>query len=190
VAETMTQPGSDASARGQMVMATARANTAIAAMQAQIAVTARMCAALDLLSNRLAERQDFMTRLADAFWQMPVPPLPLTSLPVNRPDTGPMTGYFWAVQRITVGPIGTTTDSIHIYKSHSTVEQQSQTALNTLTGATSAPGAFLTWNPGRTGCLLLPDEKIGASGTITGPLPTLNWEVIQGEMWALPLFLV
>ena len=188
--EAMTQPGSDASARGQMLMATARANTAIAAMQAQIAVTARMCVALDKMSERLGQRQDFMDRLADSLWQMPVPPLPLTTLPVNRPDTGPTTGYFWAVQRITIGPIGATSDLVHVYKSHSTPEQQSQTALTTLSGASSAPGAFLTWNPGRTGCLLLPDERVGANGTITGPLPTLNWEVIQGEIWALPFFLV
>ena len=190
MAETMTQPGSDASARGQMVLATARANTAIAAVQAQIAVTARMCVALDKLTGRLAERQDYLEKLASTIWQAPMPAIPLTTLPVNRPDTGPTVGYFWAVQRITVGPIGSTTDAIHLYKSHSTVEQQSQTALNTLTGVTSQPGAFLTWNPGRTGCVLLPDEKLGASGTITGALPSLNWEVIVGEIWALPLFLV
>jgi hypothetical protein len=156
----------------------------------ELGLILRVCASLDGVSAELRARQEWIERLASAIWQMPVPVLPLTSLPVNRPDTGPTTGYFWAVQRITVGPIGAVTDLIHVYKSRSTPEQQTHQALQTLTGVNSAAGAFLTWNPGRTGCLLLPDEKIGATGTITGTNPVLNWEVVQGEIWALPLFLL
>ena len=157
---------------------------------AEAAIAVRLCAALDGLGAQMQQRQEWVDRLAGAIWQMPPPPIPLTSLPVNRPDTGPTTGYFWAVQRITIGPIGATTDLIHLYKSRLSVEQQSQTALATLAGTSSAAGAFLTWNPGRSGCLLLPDERVGVAGTITGANPVLNWDVIQGELWALPLFLV
>lgn len=160
------------------------------ALIAEAAISVRLCAALDGLGAQMQRRQEWIDRLAGAVWQMPVPPVPLGTLPVNRADTGPTTGYFWAVQRITVGPIGATTDLVHLYKSHLSVEQQPQTALTTLTGASSAAGAFLTWNPGRSGCLLLPDERVGAAGTITGSNPVMNWEVIQGELWALPLFLV
>jgi hypothetical protein len=160
------------------------------ALYAEAAISVRLCAAMDGLCAQLQRRQEWIDRLAGAFWQMPVPPIPLGSLPINRIDTGPTTGYFWAIQRITVGPIGATSDLVHLYKSHTGNEQQPQTALNTLAGTNSAAGAFLTWNPGRTGCLLLPDERVGVAGTITGANPVMNWEVIQGELWALPLFLV
>lgn len=160
------------------------------ALYAEAALIVRLCAAIDGLGAQMQRKQEWIDRLADAIWQMPVPPIPLSSLPVNRVDAGPTTGFFWAVQRVTIGPIGATTDLVHLYKSHMTVEQQPQTALTTLTGASSAAGAFLTWTPGRSGCLLLPEEHVGVAGTITGSNPVMNWDVIQGELWALPLFLV
>ena len=160
------------------------------ALYAEAALSVRLCAALDGLGAQMQRRQEWIDRLADAIWQAPAPPIPLGSLPVSRPDSGPTTGYFWAVQRVTLGPVGATSDLIHLYKSRLSAEQQPQTALTTLTATSSAAGAFLTWTPGRSGCLLLPDERMGAAGTITGTNPVLNWDVIQGELWALPLFLV
>lgn len=160
------------------------------ALYAEAAIAVRLCAAMDGVSAQMQRRQEWIDRLAGAIWQMPVPPIPLSSLPISRVDAGPTTGYFWAIQRVTAGPAGATSDLIHLYKSHLSAEQQPQTALNTLTWTGSVAGAFLTWNPGRSGCLLLPDERIGAAGTITGANPVMNWDVIQGELWALPLFLV
>lgn len=157
---------------------------------AEAAIAVRLCAAMDGVSAQMQRRQEWIDRLAAAIWQTPVDPIPLGSLPVNRVNAGPTTGYFWAIQRVTVGPIGATSDLVHLYKSRQTGEQQPQNALNTLAGTNSAAGAFLTWNPGRSGCLLLPDERVGVAGTITGANPVMSWEVVQGELWALPLFLV
>lgn len=165
-----------------------------AALYAEAALAVKLCASLDantaaVLAARDA-RDEWIDRLSGAFWQHPVDPIPLTTLPVVRVNAGPTTGFFWAIQRVTIGPIGATTDQLHVYKSRISVEQQPQTALNTLTGASSAAGAFLNWTPGRTGALLMPDERLGLAGTVTGTNPVMNWEVVQGEMWALPLYVM
>ena len=160
------------------------------ALRVEAELAGSLCLSLDRNTAAMRDRQAWLDRLADAIWQVPMDPIPLGALPVVRVNAGPTTGYYHAIQRVTVGPIGATTDLIHVYKSRVSVEQQPQTALTTLTGASSAAGAFLTWTPGRTGCVLHPDERIGLSGTITGTNPVMNWEVVQVEAWAFPLYLI
>ena len=108
----------------------------------------------------------------------------LASLPVVRSaDGGPNTGFWWAIQRITVGPFGAATDTVTIYKGNASAWVQPQNALNSL--FTAQVGAFVTWHPGGKGEILMPDEMLVLGGTITGANPMMNWEVIQGEMWEL-----
>jgi hypothetical protein len=174
---------------GPLVTTPAAEQLRDSALYAEAAISVRLCAALDGVAAQLQQRHDWLEKLAGAYWEVSPDPIPLGSMPALRVNAGPTTGYWWAVQRITIGPIGATTDLIHVYKSRVSAEQQPQTALTTLTGAASAAGAFLTWTPGRAGCLLHSEEKIGLSGTITGTNPVMSWDVVQGETWALPFYI-
>lgn len=151
----------------------------------QLAVNLGSVAA-ELRADRERKRQ-----LAAGIWWLEAPALPLSPLPAFNSQIGPNGGYAWAVQRITVGPVGAATDLPTVYKGRSANEVQPQNALFTFNaGQNSAAGSFQTWHPGGKGLVLMPDESIIVAGTITGANPMLSWDVVQVELDNLSYYLL
>jgi len=159
---------------------------------AELELSARLCAATERVADLMAARQDLADTLAQAVNWVPAPAIPLSSLPVVQANAGPEPAigglaYCWAIQRVTVGPLGATTDAVTIYKGRSSADVLSVNALFTFAGAA---GAYATWSPGRTGAILKPNEHLIAAGTITGTNPVLTWDVLVVDQDALHLFLL
>lgn len=160
---------------------------------AEMALSARLCAATEDLARQMADRQAFMAKLTGGLYWVPAPAMPLSSLPYAPPANGGpaasphANAMAWAVQRVTAGPLGASTDGITIYKGRSTVDIAPQNALTTLTGNS---GNYPSWTPGRQGCILMPGESLIVDGTITGTNPVLTWDVVVMDLDLLPLFLL
>ncbi len=145
----------------------------------EIGAMAQLCAQLGSVAGELAEQNKRRRKLAASLWPVHAPAIPLAALPVVRTsDGGPNTGYFWAVQRITVGPIGAGTDLITVYRGTSVLDVQPQNALNSF--FSSQAGAFVPWHVGGKGLILMPDECLIFAGTITGANPMANLDAHQG----------
>ena len=149
-------------------------------------MSAELSVSLGSLAAAVREQNQMSRRAAGAIWWVEAPALSLSVLPAFNSTFGPNTGYAWAVQRITVGPLGALTDAVTVYKGRSAADIQSQNALFTFTNQATG---FGTWHPGTAGLILMPDESIVVAGTITGVNPMLNWDAIQMESWFLPHFL-
>jgi hypothetical protein len=161
-------------------------------VQAELELSARLCAATERVADLMQSRQDQTDLLARSVNWVPAPSIPLNALPVVQSNAGPEAApaplaFCWAVQRVTVGPIGATSDAVTLYKGRSKADVLSVNALHTFTGAA---GTYADWEPGRTGCILKPNESIIAAGTITGANPVLSWDVLIIDQDALPLFLL
>lgn len=155
---------------------------------AELELSARLCAATERLADQFAARQDLADRMATGIYWVPAPGFPLSTLPYVPPSNGgPGLKFCWAVQRVTVGPVGATSDAVTVYKGRSSVDIAPQNALSTFSGAV---GAFPSWTPGRTGCVLMPGESLIVGGTITGSNPVLSWDVLVMDLDMLPLFLL
>jgi hypothetical protein len=155
---------------------------------AELEMSARLCAGIEDLAARMTARADFLDRLGRAMHWVPAPAFPLSALPYVPPaNGGPGMNFAWAIQRVTVGPIGATTDAVTIYKGRSVVDVAPQNALATFTGAA---GAFVPWTPGHAGVILMPGESLIAAGTITGANPVLSWDVKIMDLDALPFYLL
>ena len=155
---------------------------------AELEMSARLVAGIEDLAAKMAARAEFMDKLGRAIHWVPAPAMPLNVLPYVLPaNNGPGTNFAWAIQRVTVGPIGATTDAVTFYKGKSTVDVAPQNALNTFTGVV---GQFVSWTPGHAGCLLMPNESVVVAGTITGANPVLSWDVKIMDFDVLPLYLL
>lgn len=156
---------------------------------ASLDVHARLCAAVEQLERRLALPPLTPERAAATdLWPLTPTPVSLGTLPSLRSsDGGPNGGYFWAVQRVTVGPIGATTDLVSVYRGTSSFDVQPQNALQSF--FSTVVGSFVTWHPGGKGLVLMPDQAIVAGGTITGTNPMLSMDVIQGTLAQLAAYL-
>jgi len=155
----------------------------------QAAGWAQLAASLSGVAAELRAQNDRRRRLAACLWPVHPPAISLAVLPVQRSaDGGPNTGYFWAVQRITVGPVGAATDLVTVYRGTSLSDVQSQNALNSFYSAQA--GAFVAWHPGGKGLILLPDEGLIFAGTITGTSPVANIDAHQGLTAVLPDYIV
>lgn len=156
--------------------------------RAELDMSARLCAGIEDLAAKMAARQDFLDRLSRAVHWVPAPAMPLSALPYVPPaNGGPGMNFAWAIQRVTVGPIGATSDAVTIYKGRSVVDVAPQNALFTFSGAA---GAFPVWTPGHSGAVLQQGESLIAAGAITGTNPVLCWDVIILDIDILPLFLL
>ena len=152
-------------------------------------VTLELSVSLRGLAAEMAADREWRDRLAQGIMPIEVPAIgafTAAQTPYLQGTWGPNTGYAWAVQRITVGPLGALTDAVTVYKGRSAADIQSQNALFTFTNQATG---FGTWHPGTAGLILMPDESIVVAGTITGVNPMLNWDAIQMESWFLPHFL-
>lgn len=146
-------------------------------------------AALGSVAAELREANMRRRQLAASLWPVHTPAVPLGSLPTLRSaDGGPNTGYFWAVQRITVGPIGASTDLITVYRGASANDVQPQNALNSF--YSSQAGAFVPWHAGGKGLILMPDESLIFAGVITGASPVANIDAHQGLVQVLVDYIV
>jgi hypothetical protein len=160
---------------------------------AELAMSARLVTATEQLAAQMADRQAFMARLTGGLYWVPAPAMPLSSLPyIPAANGGPSasphgTALAWAIQRVTVGPIGASTDVITIYKGRSSVDISPQNALTSLTGNA---GTYPSWTPGRQGAVLMPGESLIVDGTITGTNPVLTWDVVVMDLDMLPLYLL
>lgn len=160
---------------------------------AELALSARLCTGIEALTEQLRDRQDFIGRLAQGVYWVPAPAFPLNALPFipsanGGPGASPRgTAFAWAIQRVTVGPVGASTDLVTIYKGRSQVDIAPQNALNTFTGNA---GSFVPWTPGRQGAILMPGESLIVGGTITGTNPVLTWDVVVMDLDLLPLYLL
>ena len=144
----------------------------------------QLCASLDGFAAELRIQNQRRQRLAANLWPVVAPPVSLTGLPALRSaDGGPNTGYFWAIQRITVGPFGAGTDLITVYRGASVNDVQPQNALNSF--FTAQAGAFVPWHVGGKGLILRGDESLVFAGTITGLSPIANIDAHQGTLAVL-----
>ena len=154
-----------------------------------VSAVASLCASMNGLAAQLRGEHERRRRVAGMMWGVRPPAISLGSLPALRSaDGGPNTGFFWAVQRITIGPAGAATDLVTVYRGTSSADVQPQNALNSFTFA--AVGQFAPWHPGGRGLILMPDESLIFAGTITGANPIANVEVHQGRIDLLPDYLL
>jgi hypothetical protein len=155
---------------------------------AELEMSARLCAGIEDLAAKMSARADFLDRLGRAIHWVPAPAFPLSALPYVPPaNGGPGMNFAWAIQRVTVGPIGAATDAVTIYKGRSGVDVAPQNALTTFTGAA---GQFVPWTPGHAGVVLMPGESLIVAGTITSANPVLSWDVKILDFDVLPLYLL
>jgi hypothetical protein len=146
--------------------------------------SADLVLALGSLTAELRKEDLRRRRLAASMYPVVAPPVSLVGLPALRSaDGGPNTGYFWAVQRITVGPFGAGTDLITVYRGASVNDVQPQNALNSF--FTAQAGAFVPWHVGGKGLILRGDESLIFAGTITGASPIANIDAHQGTLAVL-----
>lgn len=104
-------------------------------------------------------------------------------------DKRTKTGYWWAVQRISVAGLGATTDFINLWRANAPGEAGlPQKALHTFQIAVA--GGIADWHPGRTGLLLRPRQGLGITGTFTGTLGVVAFDFIQVTDEQLPYFLL
>jgi hypothetical protein len=134
------------------------------------------------------EREKTLRREASAVWSVQSPAFAFNTLPFVPLNWGPNTGYAWAIQRISIGGFGAATDFVNVYLGLSAADVQFQNARWSF----SVPivGEVATWNPGRTGFVLMPDQGIILGGTFTGTTGYCSVDVIQLETWMLPDFLL
>lgn len=145
---------------------------------------AGLCASVGQLVGELREQNLRRRRLAAQLYPVVAPPVSLAGLPALRSaDGGPNTGFFWAIQRITVGPFGAGTDLITVYRGANVGDVQPQNALNSF--FTAQVGAFVPWHVGGKGLILRGDESLIFAGTITGASPIANIDAHQGTLAVL-----
>jgi len=160
---------------------------------ADLSVFAQLSASLGSVAAELRAERQWRERMAAECWYVQAPAI---TLPAGSPFTyspplwGPNTGFAWAVQRITFFPGvgGDESDNVTIYRGHSPLDVQQQNALNTL----AQPSGFVAavaWHPGRTGLILMPDESLVFSGTITTGA-AVSVDVIQVTTAMLSQFLM
>jgi|SRR5215472_46352 len=145
---------------------------------------AQLCAAIggltEIMRQQAVADQQYRRRRNAAIGWIEAPAIPLGVLPTIRAqDGGPNTGFYWAVQRISVGPFGATSDLLTLYKGHSVADVVPQNGYISFTN--QAAGTFVSYHVGGKGLILAPDESLIAAGTITGTNPVLNWDAIQIE---------
>lgn len=150
----------------------------------QVDAAAQLLASIGSLTAELREHNARARRLAAQLYPVVAPPVSLSGLPALRSaDGGPNTGYFWAIQRITVGPFGAGTDLITVYRGANVNDVQPQNALNSF--FTAQVGAFVPWHVGGKGLILRGDESLIFAGTITGASPIANIDAHQGTLAVL-----
>jgi hypothetical protein len=104
--------------------------------------------------------------------QIPGPVAGVTEAQLQQPTLGPMDGYIWAIQRITIDGLTSATDVITFYRSN-------VSANNHLYSVTMAPNE--SRHPGGHGSILRGGDTlvaVGSSLTTTGTL-TLTGEAIE-----------
>lgn len=158
---------------------------------AGIEISAAIGLQLGRIADQLQARADYNQRCQQAIRTVPIQPMVATPaggvlLIAGAGDVaGPMTGYNWAIQRLTVAGLAAA-DVVSLYRGTGAAGVQPNNLLNNVTGASP------TWHPGRTGCILNDGDSVLAAGTgLTTTTPVfLTGEVIVFESWLLPEFLL
>lgn len=123
---------------------------------------------------------------AAELWYVSAPLLAFlgSAAPFANSAWGPNTGYAWAVQRLTVAGLATT-DSATVYRGYSTADAVPQN----IVAPPLVPSAP-TYNPGKTGLILMGDQSLVFGGTLTaGTLYVVSADVIQVTLDRLPRFM-
>jgi len=145
------------------------------------------------LADEISAEQDWRQAIANGIAWVEVPAIGAftpAQTPYAQGGWGPPTGYAWAVQRITVGPLAAG-DNLEVYRGHSTADASgNQNFLNAWISPSAQQQPVQAWNPGRTGCLLNPRQTLIFTGTLTGGPYYANADVISIETWLLPYFLL
>jgi hypothetical protein len=156
-----------------------------------VAAIAGLSVQLGNLTDALNRQHQLEQRYQQAIMSIPVKPHSVAvaggvvTITSHENDLGPGTGYAWAIQRLTVGGLGTS-DTVSLYKGPATAVAADPTNLMMVVTA-AAP----TWSPGRTGAMLFFGDTIIAAGTgLSASTVTLTGEVIQMEQWIVPQFLL
>jgi hypothetical protein len=161
--------------------------------EVDVSAFAALSASLDGFTAEMRAARLMQARAAADCWYVEAPaigPLPIGApFSYAAPGWGPNTGYCWAVQRITVQGFGADSDNVIIYRGHTVADIQPQNALYEL----PAPGylGVVTWHPGRVGLVLMPDESLVFSGTLSaGANAAISIDVIQVTLANLPALLL
>lgn len=161
-------------------------------MELDVEVSARLCASLDANTAAYREAENRKRDLAASVSYIDEMAFSFTSaaLPVAlEADKRPKTGYWWAVQRVSIAGLGATTDFINLWRANAPGEAGlGQKALNTFQIAVA--GGIANWHPGRTGLLLRPRQGLAVTGTFTGTTGIVSFDFIQVADAQLPYFLL
>lgn len=155
-----------------------------AAVQLSAAIGANT-AALQQAEKRkrdLAASVSYIDEMAFSFTSLTAPAL-------LEADKRPKTGYWWAIQRVSIAGLGATTDFVNLWRADSPAGAGAgQKALNTFQIAVA--GGIANWHPGRTGLLLRARQGLAATGTFTGTQAIVSFDFIQVTDEQLPYFLL
>ena len=159
-----------------------------------VEVSARLCAALD--SNTLAlqmqeRRRALMANDVRCSEATSISFLGSAAPAVSPADWGPSTGWNWAIQTVTVTPLGSS-DVLKLYRGTSGPGMNLANRLKqSFIG--SATVDTVTWHPGRTGLVLhgFGSDGLVFAGTLTsGTTYFVNFEIIEVSDAQLPYFLL
>jgi hypothetical protein len=113
--------------------------------------------------------------------------VPGTVTLTNAETWGPKTGYFWAIQRVTVAGL-VTTDAVQVFKA-GIASPVGATPGNQVTQA--AISNTVAFNPGRTDLILQPGDFLIINGTgLTSASITGSFDAVVGLLEMLPDYLL
>ena len=136
---------------------------------------------LGSVAHELEQQRRLREKVAAELWYTGAPDISFTGAqaPYFATGWGPNTGFFWAVQRVSVYGLGSS-DVLQLFKGNSGADVAGQNFRQQWNGAN---GVGQTWHPGGKGWLLMPDQSVVLSGTLTAATSYfMSVDVIQGTL--------
>jgi hypothetical protein len=124
---------------------------------------------------------------AAELWYIEMPAVAFlgSAAPFVKALWGPNTGYAWAIQRLTVAGLAGA-DSMLVYRGYSGAADVQPQNIVAPPLVPTAP----TYNPGKTGLILMPDQALVFAGTLTGATTYfVSGNAVQMTLDRLPRFM-
>lgn len=154
----------------------------------EVSAAADLAAGIGRLADELAAEQKWREEIAAGIATIDVPAVgAFTTGPYLQAMWGPKDGFFWFVQRLTVGTM-VPSDVLQVYRGASVADIAGQQ--NLLNSWQGSNGAVQVWNPGRTGGMIKPRQTLIFTGALTAGPYVANADVIQVEARLVPYFLL
>jgi hypothetical protein len=164
---------------------------------AGLQIMASISASLGGIAAAFKAEENRRQQLAHDLWWAPIRPLqanPQTQTAVagtivltDAETWGPKTGYFWAIQRLTVAGL-TGTDAVTIYKG-STAGALAAVPQNQVSAALTAATCY--FNPGRTTLVMQPGDFLTVYGTgLASTSVTVSADLVIGVLSVLADYLI